>query len=369
VVDDAGPAHVGGFYYHTSPTAITHSNGAGGWNPVQVEFVGLSDTAEVGLQWCGTTGGQEWGKTEHVGAYNIGLRGIANQFGINANKPHGKAILDGCWFMMPKNAAAGDRYNAALTVAHGHTLVLRRTKWRGKLPTDPGCLYREHGFYLKNSGPGGYWILENQLQGSNGTCFQIRPGKDEPTPVAPNGPIVIAYNRSTSYGFEWGSTPATEHGGSAITLWSNPNHPSFVYRNRILDARYGCFVVSQQGAVPGAPYGTPAAPSGSDRNFYGTDGYPVSDVYVADNEFSNPRSGRQPVSISGCKAVHIWGSNKLINGQWHLNSQWAAQHGYRNIQIGQIRLLGGAMQGENFYTWDGTRNRPFTAAELAAFRV
>lgn len=368
VVDDAGPAHLGGFYYHTSPTALTNSNGSGGWEPVKAQFIGLTDTAEVGLQWCGTTGGQEWGRTEFVGAFNIGLRGIANQFGINANKPHGTAILDGCWFLNPKGQETTQRYNAAITVAHGHTLVIRRCKSRGKRPTDPCPLYQQHNYYLKNTGPGGYWILENQLQGSNGTCFQIRPGTDEPTPVMPSGPVVVAYNQSNGYGFEWGNTAATEHGGAAITIWSNPNHPIFVYKNRILDARYACFVVSQQGAVPGAPYGTVAAPPGSDRNFYGVDGYPVHDVYVADNEFSNPRSGRQPVSISGCKSAHIWASNKLLNGQWYLNSQWAAQHGYRDIKIGTVRLYAGQMQGENFWTWDGSQNRKMTEAELSPLR-
>lgn len=368
VYDDAGDAAVGGFYWHTSGRSITVSDGAGGWRPLEVEFVGLSDSAEVSLQWCGQTGGQEWGRTEYVGAYNIGLRGVPSHFGINANKPHGKAILDGCWFMGPRGSENTHFYNAAATFAHGHTLVVRRTKMRGKTPNDPYARYREHNFYFKNAGPGGIWILENHFQGSNGTCFQIRPGTDEPLPVKPNGPVVVAYNHSNGYGWEWGNTAATAHGGSALTIWCVPDFPTFVYRNRIIDARYGCLVVSQQGSVP-ENYGTPTAPVGSDRNFYGNDGFPVSDVFVADNEFSNPRSARKPVSISGCKSVHIWSDNILHNGWWELNGQWAAQNGYTDIQIGAIRLYGPPMQGENFYTFKQGVLRPMTQAELLPLRV
>lgn len=367
VYDDAGNASVGGYYWHTTGRSICASDGAGGWRPLRVEFLGLTDTAEVGLQWCGTTGGQEWGRTEYVAAFNIGLRGAPSHFGINANKPHGTAILDGCWFMPPKGTETTHHYNAAATFAHSHTLIVRRTKARGPLPTDPNARYYEHNIYFKNAGPGGIWILENHFQGSNGTCFQVRPGTDEPLPIKPNGPVVIAYNRSEGYGWEWGDTPATAHGGSALTVWCVPDHPTFVYRNRITDARYGCLVVSQQGSVPPG-YGTPTAPVGSDRNFYGADGYPVGPVYVADNLFTNPRASRQAVSISGCAEAHIWSTNQL-EGQWHLNAQWAALNGFRNIPIGAIKLYGGPMQGENFYTFDGTRTRPMTATELEPLRV
>lgn len=354
VHDDAGPAYVGGIWNPDGARSITSRNSDGTFKPLRVEIVGLDDQCEVGASgWGGP-----WGWTEFVGFYNIGIRGAPDSFNIRANNPCGTVILDGCWFLPSSPSATVDAY---VHCANWHTLVVRRTKARGESPADPPQLCRQHNFYFKNTGPGGLFIVENEFQGSNGTCFQVRPGAEETHLSVPAGPVVISHNRSNGYGWEWGNTPATAHGGSALTVWSSPYFPVFVYRNTITDARYGCLVFSQQPAAPSPPY--------ADRNWYNEQGFPIGAVYIAENVFGNPRSARQPVSITAAQSVHIWDTNRLENGTWTLNSEWAATHGFRDIKNGTVRLYGGPMQGENYWTFDGTQTRAMTPAEVSAMRV
>ena len=344
---------VGGIWHPDAARSVTSRKPDGSYNDLKIEIVGLDDECEVQTGWGGP-----WGFSSFVGYFNIGIRGGPDAFNVRANEPCGMIVVDGCWFLPNSSTSTAD---AAIHCANWHTLVVRRTRARGVTPTDPPQLFRQHNFYFKNSGPGGIFIVENEFQGSNGTCFQIRPGKDEAYLSEPQGPVVIAYNRSVGYGWEWGNTPATEHGGAAITVWSSPKAPVFIYKNSIVDARYGCLVVSQQPASPWEPYG--------DRNWYNDAGYPIQHVYLADNEFSNPRSQRNAVSITGCQSASIWGDNKLgSGGVWTLNSEWSARNGYSDIRIGSVKLYGESMLGENFWTFDGTVTRKMTAVEVEALR-
>ena len=392
VWDNGGPAYVGGIYWPSSGRSITSKRGDT-FSPLSIEIVGLDEQCEVQTCWGG-----EWGWTEYVGYFNIGFRGAQDSFNIRANNRCGKVVIDGCWFLpAPPNAMQ----DAAIHCANWETMVLRRVRARGERPADPPPLYRQHNFYFKNTGPGGLFIVENQFQGSNGTCFQIRPGTDEVDLSRPAGPVVIAYNRSNGYGWEHGNTPATEHGGSAISVWSSPDFPVFVYRNEILDARYGCFLVSQQSVSPthhkdytyrdldgnwetpptlvvfdrivqggGGPGSSHPPETWIDRNWYGAEGHPVQNVYLAENTFSNPRSARGAVSVTAAREVHVWGTNRLLGGAtWTLDSQWAAQNGFTDVKNGVVRLYGSPMQGENFWTFDGQVTRRMTAEEVQSMRV
>lgn len=357
VWDDAGPAVVGGQWYDLNGRSITSKKPDGTYAALQVEVVGLDDQCEVQIGWGGP-----WGATDYLGVFNIGLRGQNNIFLITANNPQNKIVLDGCWFLNAK--IENFQANAGLHVANWHTLVIRRHKFRGEKPTDPGTLFREHTFYFKNTGPGGLWVVESDLRGGNGTCFQVRPGKpDEAFPVSePNGPIVVAHNRAHGYGFTHGSDPATSNGGSALSFWTSPNHPVFVYKNTITDARYGCLMF---GGQPVSPF------NGQDRNWYNSDGFPIKAAYIAANTFENARGDRPAVSVSAVQNVHIYGDNKILNnGIFVLNSEWNATRTPNGTKNGSIRLYG-QMFGENFVTYDSVLNltRKMTDAEVGALRV
>jgi len=347
VHDDAGPVAVGGLYNADGGRSVTVREKDGGWRPLKIELVGLSDHAEVRLGWTG-----KWGYPAHVGAYHIGLRGDDDSFIIRANEPAGTVILDGCWFLTSKRFPEPDaRHASGMHLDEWETLVWRRHQWRGATPDAPGALFREHVGYLKSS-RGVTWILENNLLGGNRTGFQIRPGADDEGNPVPVGPVVIAHNYADGYGWTHGSDGATREGGSCITVWSSPNAPVFLFRNRITDARYGCLMVGAQGV---------------ERNWLNEAGFPIQAVYIAGNVFENARGDRETVSISGVEHVRIWADNQVAPGsRWLLDNRWAVQtHGIRN---GSVELFGGAMPRVSFYTFDGTDERPLTPAELAPMR-
>jgi len=326
---------IGGQYYQWSGRSVVSSDGKGGYLPLRIQFLGLTDDAEIGLSWGGP-----WGYSEYVAAFNIGLRGPANSFVVLANEPCGKIILDTFWFTA---ASATQGYHSGLHINNWEELVLRRHRWRGRKPTDPGIKFMEHVFYLKSS-RGNTWIIENELKGANGTGFQIRPGPDEATATnAPIGPVVIAYNFADGYGFTHGDTAATEQGGSCISVWSSPTAPVIVYRNRITDARYGCLMIGGQSLSPFV--------TGLDRNWYGPHGYPIQYAIVEDNVFSNPRAQRSTASVSNVHVVDWNVNNQFLPGSKGLTftSGWSYQNAVPTKPSarlnGTVNLVGGIPQG------------------------
>lgn len=353
VVDDGGRMFGGGLWYHSNEFSLTHEIG-GQWQAIEFEVVGLTDTAEVRLGW-----GARWGMVEHVGAFNIGLRGASDSFVIRANDPVGTVILDGCWFLPGiREDGSAQNHASGLHMDQWGTAILRRTKWRGKQPGTPGINLREHVFYLKSS-RGQTWIVENDLKGGNRTGFQIRP---EPANQAePIGPVVIALNHSDGYGWNHGMSGGSFDGGSAITVWTNPRSDTFVLGNRITDAKYGCLVLAGQ---------DPA------RNWLNENGFPIHEVWVWDNVFENSQQGRPATlpkrgaaSVTAVERLH-WGPNDLqLGARLTLNSRWGMErHGIAN---GEVLLYDRGILADDVRTWDASIEdvRPMTVEEREALLV
>lgn len=296
-VRDALPlTAVGGLWNPEGPQSITQPDGAGGWAPVSVEFLGLDDECEVLLTWT-----DDFGRAEYVGAFNVGLRGNADSFIIRANDGVGRLILDGCWWLPHKRADGSLQYHtSAMHVDKWETLVWRNHRFRGEKPTDPGTLVDEHSGYLKScvgdpANGGGTWIVGNDLRGGNRTGFQLRPEKA--TNPRPRGPIVIAYNHADGYGF----THQGNNGGGCLTSWVGPESPLYVFGNVITDARYSCLVVSGQGSV---------------ENWLNADGFPIESVHLWGNTFENARGDRACVTVSAVESVHLWGGDTYNGGAY-----------------------------------------------------
>jgi len=229
------------------------------------------------------------------------------------------------------------------------TLVWRRHRWRGERPNTPGVNLREHSGYLKSS-RGQTWILENDLRGGNRTGFQIRPEVDHNE--RPVGPVVIAYNRADGYGWNNGRTPETFDGGSALTVWTNPEGPTFIFRNEVTDAKYGCLMVG------GQPEGL---------NWFNENGFPIRDVYVADNHFENRNGDRGAVSLTAIEDLHLYAND--IDGKLTLNSQWGMIR--LGIPNGRTALYDDALVERQIYTYDPEtqRTRLMSAAEKRRYLV
>ena len=214
-------------------------------------------------------------------------------------------------------------------------LVWRRHRWRGDTPDSPGGDFREHSAYLKAS-RGETWILENDLRGGNRTGFQIRPEVGETD--RPIGPVIIAYNHAHGYGWNNGSTPETYDGGSALSVWTNPESATFIFRNEITDAKYGCLMVG--GQPPG-------------RNWLNANGFPMSTVFVAENVFTNPRGDRGAVSLTSIEDLHLYGNE--ISGRLTLNSEWGMRrHGIAN---GEMYLYDPETARAPIHTYDPNQER------------
>jgi hypothetical protein len=360
---NAGRVALGGLWNPDSAHSVTQRT-AGGFASTSVEIVGLDDVAEVGL----TTWSGEWGFTDYLGVFNIGLRGYDASLQIVSNRPCGKVVLDGCWFLNQVGREGQAQYDSAVHCANWTTLVVRRTKWRGATPGSPGQLVKEHILYPKCGGPGGLWIVENEFQGSNGTCFQVRPsaaGDEAFMSVEPTGAIVIALNRSHGYGWEHGNTEATSRGGSALSVWSSPRQPVFIYANVVTDARYGCLLLGGQGYSPIPGF------EGRDRNWYNDAGFPILEAHIAGNTFENARSQRAAVMVSAVERV-FWYPNKIAAGsKVEFNSEWNALSSVRGTPNGQIRIIGDPGAVEQYRTFDYVTRamRRMTAEEIQALRA
>ena len=108
VYDNAGQAVFGGGYSQYGNRSIFVRDGEG-YLPLEAEFVGLTDTAEMQIGWD-----VKWGKLEHLGLYNIGLRGPNDSFIIRANSGIGTLIIDGCWWLASRSYAPGESMQAAV---------------------------------------------------------------------------------------------------------------------------------------------------------------------------------------------------------------------------------------------------------------
>lgn len=322
VFDDAGFIEIatGGRW---SDRSIIVENPNGGFSPVSIEFVGLDDSCEVGMNW-----GSKWGSTDYVGLYNIGLRGTDNSFVIHGKDSIGKLVMDGCWWLAHESyAQTGGRHASGIHLDNCGSLVWRRHKWRGVQPDDPGINLREHSGYFKSLlGPA--WIVENNLNGGGRTGFQIRPARDDGDP-RPAGPLVISHNTAISYGW---NTPGD--GGSCITVWANPDYPTFFIRNTVVDAKYGAMTLTGQG---------------NSRNHNNGNGFPISEAWFFENVLENSRGDRDVLSVSAVEVVRFF-ENDFRGRPW-LNNKFAMDvHGIRN---GRVYFYWEPLARVNWWTYDG----------------
>ena len=186
VVDNAGEAVFGGGYSRSSNRSVFIET-EDGFENLQAEFLGLTDTAEVQVSWD-----TKWGRVDYLGLFNIGLRGPNDSFVIRANSGIGRLIIDGCWWLAHTEfAQRGGRHASGMHIDNWDLLVWRRHKWRGETPESPGINLREHSGYLKSSN-GETWIVQNDLRGGNRTGFQIRP-----QPSNNDRPVAVSYTHLT----------------------------------------------------------------------------------------------------------------------------------------------------------------------------
>jgi len=334
VIDNAGSVIFGGGWSRYGNRSVFVEDGDD-FLPMEAEFVGLSDIAEIHVSWD-----TRWGKVNYLGLFNIGLRGPNDSFIIRANSGIGRLIMDGCWWLAssdysPGREHEGHRHASGMHIDKWDLLIWRRHRWRGKTPNAPGVNLREHSAYLKSS-RGQTWILENDLRGGNRTGFQIRPepGHNE----RPVGPVIIAYNRAHGYGWNNGDTPETFDGGSALTVWTNPDHKTFIFRNQITDAKYGCLMVGAQ-------------PEG--LNWFNDAGFPIGEVHVAENHFENERGDRGAVGLTAVEDLHLYENE--IHGDLTLNSQWGMRrHGIGN---GTVSFYDESLVNREIYTYDRQLDR------------
>jgi hypothetical protein len=367
--DNGGKVFPGGQYSQSNDYSLFVPDDQGGYEDIEIELVGLDDSCEVTVGWS-----KKWGQAKYIGLFNIGLRGEGDSFVIRANEGVGTLIMDGCYFLPgPKFDGTGKKHTSGLHLDNWETFVWTNHQFRGVTPSDPGTLFREHCGYLKScigQEPGtGTWIVGNTMNGGNRTNFQVRPERlhDDGTPgnAWPNAPLIIAYNESDGYGFEHGNTPTTADGGSAITVWSNPNFDTFVFGNRITNARYGCLVLSGQKA---------------NRNYLNANGYPIKSVYLYDNLFENKNGNRTCASITSVGEVHIYPDNTFQgNGASDLvlGSPWVMQdNSIEPIDNGTISIYGQAAVDEisllNVDSYDPdnlSKKIPITRAVLESYAV
>jgi hypothetical protein len=323
VYDSIPNVAVGGLWNPEGPQSITQPDGAGGWAPLRVEFLGLSESCEIGLTWD-----PKWGYPAHIAAHKIGIRGPADSFIIRCNEGVGTLILDGCWWLPYKRPDGSTQYHtSAMHIDKWETLIWRNHQFRGEKPTDPGTLIDEHSGYLKScvgdpAKGGGTWIVGNDLRGGNRTGFQLRP--ENPANPRPRGPIVIAYNKAHGYGF----THDGNNGGGCLTTWVGPESPVYVFKNKITDARYSALVVSGQG---------------SSLNWTNATGHAIESVHLWGNTFENLRGDRACVTLSATGKVNFHGSDTYDGGAYgDLILDNPINMAYNGILNGAVSIYGQA---------------------------
>ena len=343
VIDDASEAIICGGWAESSPRSLFSKDRRGKFEDVSIEIVGLSDSCEVRISWD-----TRWGFPKLIGLFNIGIRGREDSFIIRANSGVDRLIIDGCWWLNNKNTdGKNERHTSGMHIDRWRELIWVNHLWRGKRPGMPGVNLREHSAYLKSS-RGGTWIVGNDLRGGNRTGFQIRP---EPSNAEiPKGPIVIANNVAPGYGWNNGSDPSTYDGGSCITVWTNPNNSTYIFGNKVTDAKYGCLAISAQ-------------PTG--KNWTGESGFPIGPVYIANNLFENRRGDRDPVVISSCEEVHLYANE--IQGRLVLDNAWGMRvHGIRN---GPVYAHDPTVFDHDIWTWNPKSQDLTKVGEQAARKL
>jgi hypothetical protein len=341
IVDNAGDINIGGKWYHSNGRSVVWKDPTTGQydDELSIEIVGLSPEAESMIGWS-----MKYGFPARIGVYNLTIRGGNDSMVIRANDGIGTLIFDGCTFAQSPGFTRP--HDSGMHTDGWETLVIRRQRYTG-------TRFNEHENYLKSS-RGVTWIVENDFRGGNRTGgFQIRPGSDDPGNDEPVGPVVIAFNTCRGYGFEHPIGPQYEAGGAALTVWSSPTAPVFVYANIVTDARYKCLMLGGQGAH---------------RDWYNSDGFPIHSAYIAGNVFSNPRSRRDAVGISAVGDVHVWDNTLLDGARWVFDSEW--HYDKHGIENGSVTLYG-TSSTENYMTYSPTKDRtvPIEPGELEKMRV
>lgn len=287
---------------------------------VEIEIVGLTDDAEVGVGWS-----TRYGSCKSIKLFNIGIRGDSDSFIIRANEAVGTVIIDGCWFLNGTRSSGETMFHTSgIHIDNYETLVIANHR-------NKGIKFHEHVFYIKSCigvGPdAGTWIVNCNLTGGNRTGAHRRPQqfRDDDNSLLsnawPRGPFVVANNRSEDFGWEHDDAS----GGSVITIWTAPDDDVFIFNNVILNARYGCLVLSGQ-----PPH----------KDFLNANGYPIQRAHVYANSFQNPGGDRGCASFTGVEDLHLWGAN-LFNGSsgdLTLGNPWAME--IDAIDNGKISIHG-----------------------------
>jgi len=350
---DAGEANLGGYYDHAGAHDVTRQLPGGGWEALDVQFVGLSDDAAVQVRWGGSVGQQDWGYTKRLACFDIGIVGSPDGHGVTQNKPCGEIIFDNFWSIYPAVSPDGS-WHSFMHLAQWEWLVLRGLKRRGRKPTDPGAIYQQMPFYLKHSTQPGSatWVIENDMRGGGAIAMQKRPGTDGPEGIAPGqDTMVCAFNTCDSHGWDRDQVL----GGSVFSHWSSPIARAFYVGNSVQDARGGCFVASGQ-----------PLHDGHDRNWYDDGGYPIGELYVDGNTFTNPRGDRAAVSVSNARHVY-WGDRNVVVGKMIHGSQWIAERP-PVMPVGSLSLVGDPAKHGAWFKYDAAfgGERPMTTAERQA---
>lgn len=318
---NAGRAQMGGQHGVNDPWSVvdhmSHRN-------VKIDLVGLREDAEVSVGWA-----SQFAYVEHLGLYNLFLRGAKDSFAIRATRRHGRIFIDGCTMLehpeiTAKWKASGRTadYTSGLHIVNYLSLVVAnmdqtRTK-NGSLPVK----FIEHNLYPKGSRQDGLYVLHNRFQGGNRTATQQRPDgpADQSFPesaLGHRGPIVFMGNYSEDYGFDH----AGNNGGQWLTAWQAPLDIVVFALNKLVNGKYGGLAASAQEDY---------------RNVYGPSGRPIAEAHFWANDIDTKASARPSIVCSGVGEIHLWGLNKISPGSrpFEIDSRWS--HDKHGIKSGDL---------------------------------
>lgn len=317
---NAGRAIAGGQWNAQAPHSIV------GGGPVQVELVGLRSDAEVSASWSNA-----YAYVEHLGLYNLFLRGAKDSFAIRAMQRAGRIFIDGCTILEHPEIAAKRRasgrtadYTSGLHCKNYESLVVANMDQRRTKGDEEPVKFIEHVLYPKGSRGGGLFVLHNYFIGGNRTGCQQRPdGPDDQSfpesALGHRGDIVFMGNLSEG----WGWDHEGSNGGQWLTAWQCPFGDVAFLNNRLVNGRYG---------------GLGAAAQQDYRNVYNTQGRPLNRVHLWGNDIDTARSPRPSIAVTGANEVHLWGGNKISPGSrpMEVDTQWG--HEKHGIKSGSLSI-------------------------------
>lgn len=310
---DNGKHGGAGLFYHLPD---------GTYGDVAIELVGLPSEDGIKPSASFMMNGKGYGRIAHFATYELGHRGMSDSFILRQQDPVGTMIAHRCWF------EPGDQFkigSGALHTSGWHlgdgwdTLII--SEW----VFEAACAFKEHMWYLK--GGGDCYIINNDLTGAgNRTASHYRPHVGRPglykadfpahelvtfphnTP-RPTGVILCEGNYADEA--SWHSLAAMGNkpsGGSLMTFWCNPDHPTILRNNTIggpdyRGAAYGCVTFSWQ-----PTWGTPSKTPG---NYINDAGYVHRMVIIEGNKLWNTQATRNCVGISGAQEVWIGEGNEF----------------------------------------------------------